>query len=123
MNLVETFQTLLETSEVETAVKRYVGWWNGKFSKPGEKFSAEISFDKAKRWIKVWRHILFDGEKADSQDSIFIFIDPENGDAFKPASFRAPAKGARANVLDLASMQVATGPDGIGFGSKRGYRS
>ena len=32
-------------------------------------------------------------------NSVHAFIDQKTGDVFKPASFKAPAKGVRYNVL------------------------
>ena len=39
------------------------------------------------------------------RDSIHAFIDKKTGDVFKPASFKAPAKGARYNVLNIQSRE------------------
>lgn len=37
--------------------------------------------------------------------SVFLFVDKETGDVFKPASFNAPAKGARYNIATEEGMQ------------------
>ena len=39
------------------------------------------------------------------RDSIHAFIDKKTGDVFKPASIKAPAKGARYNVLSIQSRE------------------
>ena len=39
------------------------------------------------------------------RDSIHAFIDKKTGDVFKPASTKAPAKGARYNVLSIPSRE------------------
>ena len=39
------------------------------------------------------------------RDSIHAFIDKKTGDVFKPASFKAPAKGVRYNMLNMKSRQ------------------
>ena len=39
------------------------------------------------------------------RDSIHAFIDKKSGDVFKPASLKAPAKGARYNVLSIPSRE------------------
>ena len=39
------------------------------------------------------------------RDSIHAFIDKKTGDVFKPASIKAPAKGARYNMLNMKSRQ------------------
>lgn len=42
--------------------------------------------------------------------SVFFFVDKTTGDVFKPAGWKAPAKGPRFNLLDPASLarMVAT---------------
>jgi hypothetical protein len=39
------------------------------------------------------------------RDSIHAFIDKKTGEVFKPASVKAPAKGARYNVLSIPSRE------------------
>ena len=39
------------------------------------------------------------------RSSIHAFIDMKTGDVFKPASIKAPAKGARYNVLSISSRE------------------
>jgi hypothetical protein len=39
------------------------------------------------------------------RDSIHAFIDKKTGDVYKPASVKAPAKGARYNVLSITSRE------------------
>jgi len=39
------------------------------------------------------------------RDSIHAFIDKKTGEVFKPASLKAPAKGARYNVLSIESRE------------------
>ena len=38
-------------------------------------------------------------------ESVHAFIDKKTGSVFKPASFKAPAKGARYNMLNVKSRQ------------------
>jgi len=45
-------------------------------------------------------------------NSVYCFIEKETGDIFKPASWRAPAKGARANVHDYDTWMNKTDPFG-----------
>ena len=44
--------------------------------------------------------------------SAYCFIEKETGDIFKAASWRAPAKGARANVHDYDTWMNKTDPYG-----------
>lgn len=58
-----------------------------------EKFADKYSYSIGPRWIKIFKTDDFDEAK-----TIFAFVDPNNGDIYKPASYNAPAKGVRANV-------------------------
>lgn len=40
--------------------------------------------------------------------SVFFFVDKTTGDVFKPAGWKAPAKGPRFNLLDSASLAAMT---------------
>jgi len=61
-----------------------------------------FSFAIGKRWIKVIRHF-------GVQYSVYAFIDPENGNMYKPASWQTPAKHARANLFDPESWASGCG--------------
>ena len=41
-----------------------------------------------------------------NRNSIHAFIDKKTGEVFKPASLKAPAKGARYNVLSIPSREA-----------------
>ena len=59
----------------------------------------EYSIQEAKKYLKVWMR---DG----SHRSIHAFIDKKTGEVFKPASVKAPAKGARFNLLRDESREL-----------------
>ena len=40
-----------------------------------------------------------------NQSHVHLFVDKETGDVYKPASFKAPAKGVRYNLLDDTSRE------------------
>jgi hypothetical protein len=46
--------------------------------------------------------------KVSTQDYVWAFVDAENGDVYKPASLRAPAKHARGNIFDKDNMSFVT---------------
>ena len=55
----------------------------------------ELTFKKGKKYIKVIQR-----QKGAKLGSVWAFIDTTTGDVLKPASFSAPAKGARGNIYD-----------------------
>ena len=59
----------------------------------------EYSVQEAKKYLKVWMSM-------DGHRSIHAFIDKKTGEVFKPASVKAPAKGARFNLLRDESREL-----------------
>jgi len=55
--------------------------------------SPNFEAQEAKKYIKVWSL-----NESGSRASIIAFISRENGDIFKPAGTKAPAKHARGNI-------------------------
>lgn len=80
-----------------------------------EKFARKLEFLYGPKWIKAIASNKFGDDKF-----VFAFVDPENGDIYKPASWNAPAKKARANVFkqfpvsisDLYANTVSAADDG-----------
>jgi hypothetical protein len=52
----------------------------------------KYGYEMGKRWAKVIT--------TQPQRSVFCFVDPANGDIYKPAGWNAPAKGKRGNIYD-----------------------
>ena len=61
-------------------------------------YSYELNSD-GRKYHKVFMCI--NGKR----DSIHAFIDKKTGEVFKPASIKAPAKGARYNLLSIPSRE------------------
>ena len=77
----------------------------------GERFPSltsdyDFRYSVHKRYIKIEE---FTNRKSDSNDfdsrSVHAFIDKHNGNMYKPASWRGPAKYARYNLLDDESYK------------------
>ena len=86
---------------VEEGVKKYEEAINkqyqqGRFSKLHKDKQSKVVARKANKYYRVeeW--------EMGRAGSIHAFIDIANGDIFKPASWKAPAKGARGNIRDKA---------------------
>lgn len=62
---------------------------------------------------KFYKIIKVDGHG--NGGSAWAFIDKKSGDIFKPASYAAPAKHARGNVLSSDNGIGAVTPNGVGI--------
>ena len=60
----------------------------------------EYTYVKGKKYAKIL-HITNPG----GSKSVHMFVDMVTGDCFKPASYKAPAKGVRYNLLDDKSRE------------------
>ena len=64
--------------------------------------------EPGRKYIKVATGHSMDIDEPDpTQWSVWCFVDKNTGDVYKPASWKAPAKGIRYNLLDDASFKVA----------------
>ena len=58
-------------------------------------------YEVGRKYIKVWSYLVSDGEKLRGR-SCYMFVEKETGAVYKPASCKAPAKGIRFYINQLA---------------------
>jgi len=64
----------------------------------------QLEMEVGRKYIKVWSYLM-DSNFGDSRmngRSCFMFIDKYSGAVYKPASYKAPAKGVRYLITQLA---------------------
>lgn len=71
--------------------------------------SGKFEFELGRRYARVFRR---DG----SGRQVYAFVDMTFGDIYKPASWKAPAKGVRANIF-AADYMKACGVYGVARGA------
>ena len=113
MTQTTAMETTLESNIflTEALIERLNDEWKVSALENGHVHSYKLGYDVAKRFIKVWRYDLFNGEVRDGR-SIYFFIDKETGNVLKPASYRAPAKGVRFHITELADNSAVCDPFG-----------
>ena len=68
--------------------------WKVNSIESGRSFYSRLSYKVAKKYIKVLQgRVNPDGSY--ETEGVFMFIDKETGACYKPASYKAPAKGIR----------------------------
>ena len=60
-----------------------------------------FEYEVGRKYIKVWSYLMSEGERLRGR-SCYMFVEKENGNVYKPASYKAPAKGIRFNISQLA---------------------
>ena len=61
----------------------------------------QLEIEQGRKYIKVWSYLVSDGERLRGR-SIWIFIDKNSGECYKPASVNGPVKGVRYLITQLA---------------------
>lgn len=74
-------------------------------------FYSVLTYDVAKKYIKVWQSDCYDGIVREGR-RCFMFIDKETGAVYKPASYKAPAKGIRFFLESLVEYPEIVDPYG-----------
>lgn len=79
-----------------------------KLTKGTDENMPEFTITEGKKYFKV---VMKDG----SHGSVHAFVNKQNGDVYKPASWKAPVKDARYNILDdVAREHCFTSVDPFG---------
>jgi len=89
-------------------------WWLD-MTESGHPHAYKAFIQPGKKYLKVVvcdvtsKHEGYDGSKS---GRVFMFVDKNTGDCYKPASFKAPAKGVRFNIDFLADHPEVVDPYG-----------
>ena len=68
-------------------------------------------FEVGRKYIKVWSYLVSDGERIRGR-GCYMFVDKNTGACYKPASYKAPAKGIRFWINQLADNPDICDPYG-----------
>jgi len=66
----------------------------------GRNFHSYLTMSVGPKYIKVWQSDCYDGVVREGR-RCFMFVDKETGACYKPASYKAPAKGIRFYIESL----------------------
>ena len=70
-----------------------------------------FEYEVGRKYIKVWSYLVSNGEKVRGR-SCFMFVEKETGAVYKPASYKAPAKGIRFYIDFLVDHPEVVDPYG-----------
>tara|TARA_Y100001949_G_C15843434_1_gene267338 strand:- start:4 stop:414 length:411 start_codon:yes stop_codon:yes gene_type:complete len=71
----------------------------------------QFEYEVGRKYIKVWSYLVSYGERCNGK-SCYMFIDKNTGAVMKPASHKAPAKGIRFWINQLADNPEICDPYG-----------
>ena len=71
----------------------------------------QLEANPGRKYIRVMSFMVSNGER-ERGNSAFMFVDKETGSCYKPASYKAPAKGVRYQIEDLIESPTICDPYG-----------
>ena len=75
--------------------------WKVNSIESGRSVYSQLEYEVGRKYIKVWSYLSDAGERLNGR-SCFMFVDKKTGEVYKPASYKAPAKGVRYLITQLA---------------------
>ena len=91
----EVFNTALNEF-INGAQAKIDAYYNAQFPRQG----SVLKIEGGRKYIKISKTSTFDGVENEMGKSVYCFINKENGDVLKAASWKAPAKHARGNIYN-----------------------
>ena len=74
--------------------------WKVNATESGRSSYSKLEYSIGKKYIKL-NQFRIHSDNSFSNNGVFMFIDKESGACYKPASFKAPAKGIRFQIEQL----------------------
>ena len=75
--------------------------WKVDSIESGRSVYTQLEYEVGRKYIKVWSYLVNGGERLNG-NSCWMFVDKNSGECYKPASYKAPAKGVRYLITQLA---------------------
>ena len=75
--------------------------WKVNSIESGRSVYTQLEYEVGRKYIKVWSYLVSGGERLNG-NSCWMFVDKNSGECYKPASYKAPAKGVRYLITQLA---------------------
>ena len=85
--------------------------WKVNAIESGRSIYNKLEYSVGRKYIKV-NQFRVHADGSFSNDGVFMFIDKESGACYKPASFKAPAKGIRFFIESLVDNPEIVDPYG-----------
>lgn len=85
--------------------------WKVDSIESGRSVYTQLEYEVGRKYIKVWDYLV-GGEGRIRGRSCWMFVDKNTGEVYKPASYKAPAKGVRYLITQLADNPHICDPYG-----------
>ena len=113
---MNTTQTMIATQTkpqflTEALIEVLNNEWKVNSIESGRNIYHQLEMEEGRKYIKVWDYRVMNGER-ESGRSCWMFVDKNSGECYKPASYKAPAKGVRYLITQLADNPHICDPYG-----------
>ena len=95
----------------EALIEQLNDQWKVNSIESGRSLYTQLEIEEGRKYIKVWSYLSDAGERLNGR-SCFMFVDKKTGEVYKPASYKAPAKGVRYLITQLADNPHICDPYG-----------
>ena len=75
--------------------------WKVNSIESGHSVYTQLEVTEGQKYLKVWSYLVGDDGRLNGR-SCWMFVDKNTGECYKPASYKAPAKGVRYLITQLA---------------------
>ena len=75
--------------------------WKVDALESGHSVYTQLEYEVGRKYIKVWSYLVGNEGRIRGR-SCWMFVDKNSGEVYKPASYKAPAKGVRYLITQLA---------------------
>ena len=95
----------------EALLEQVNNQWKVNATESGHSSYSKLEYSVGKKYIKLNQFRVY-ADGSFNNNSVFMFIDKESGACYKPASFKAPAKGIRFFLESLVDAPEIVDPYG-----------
>jgi len=85
--------------------------WKVNSIESGHSVYTQLEYEVGRKYIKVWSYLVGDEGRINGR-SCWMFVDKNDGAVYKPASYKAPAKGIRFSIEGLVENPHICDPYG-----------
>ena len=98
--------TTLNTDKTTFLVESLVEQLNDRFKvdsiESGRSVYTQVEYESGRKYLKLWTYLVGNEGRIRGR-SCYAFVEKETGNVYKPASYKAPAKGVRFQIDQLTN--------------------
>ena len=111
LSVVSTMTQTKPQFLTEALIEQCNDRWKVDTIESGRSVHNQLEIEEGRKYIKVWQYLVSGGERLNGR-SCWMFVDKNTGECYKPASYKAPAKGVRYLITQLADNPEVCDPYG-----------